>query len=136
MIGIDYGTKRVGLAVTDPLQMFASPLHTYLTGEVLTFLVQYAKEEEIEGFVVGMPLNLRGEDTHSTNYVRNFVEELRQKFPQKAIHLQDERFTSSIAVDTLIRGGMKKKDRRKKENIDKVSAAIILQSYLESKTRS
>jgi len=136
MIGIDYGTKRVGLAVTDPLQMFASPLDTYLTGEVFTFLVQYAKEEEIEGFVVGMPLNLRGEDTHSTNYVRNFVEELRQKFPQKAIHLQDERFTSSIAVDTLIRGGMKKKDRRKKENIDKVSAAIILQSYLESKTRS
>jgi len=134
LIGIDYGTKRVGLAVTDPLQMFASPLDTYSSGEVLIFLVKYAKEEEIDGFVVGMPKNLRGEDTHSTKHVKDFVEELKQKFPQKAIHLQDERYTSSIAADALVRGGMKKKDRRKKENLDKVSAAIILQSYLESRS--
>ena len=133
LIGIDYGTKRVGIAITDPLQIIASPYKTFTPEEVMVFLADYAEKEEIEGFVVGMPQDLKGRDTHSTRFVKDFVEKLKQKFPQKAIHLQDERFTSSIAADTLVRGGMKKKERQIKGNVDKVSAAIILQSYLESK---
>jgi len=132
LIGIDYGSRRIGLAVTDSNQIIASPMETYSPDEVFQFFQNYLDQEEVEGFVVGLPTNLDGSDTDSTPGVRQFVEKLKKKFPQKAIHLQDERFTSKMALDAMIQGGMKKKKRREKGNIDKISAAIILQLFLES----
>mgnify|MGYP001024820665 CR=1 FL=1 len=134
VIGIDYGTKRVGLAVTDPLQIIASPLDTVRAHLVLDFLSKYCQEEDTESFVVGMPLNMNNSDTDATSHVKGFVKRLKKKFPEKPIHLQDERFTSKEALNAMIEGGTSKKYRRDKGNIDKVSATIILQSYLEKKS--
>lgn len=133
ILAIDYGTKRVGLAVTDPLQIIASPLDTIHAKDVINFLKEYESTEGIEAFVLGMPKNLNGKDTNATQHVRQFQNLLKKQFPEKPVYLQDERFTSKMAMDAMISGGMKKKDRRNKGNVDKVSASIILQSYLESK---
>lgn len=133
IMGIDYGTKRVGIAVTDPLQMIASPLDTIRTHLIFEFLIQYCKQENTEAFVVGMPKNLDNSDTHATKHVEGFVKKLKKTFPEQSVHLQDERFTSKQALHAMIEGGTSKKFRREKGNIDKVSAAIILQSYLEKK---
>ena len=133
ILAIDYGSKRVGLAVTDPLQIIASPLDTVHSKDVIAFLKQYDQVEGIEAFVLGMPKKLDNTATNATPLVRQFERQLRKNFPEKAVYLHDERFTSKMALDAMIRGGSKKKDRREKGNIDKVSAAIILQSYLESK---
>jgi len=134
IIGIDYGTKRVGLAVTDPLQIIASPLETVRAHLLEDYLKKYCQQEDTEAFVVGMPLNLDNSDTDATNHVRGFVKRLKKTFPEKAIHLQDERFTSKDALSAMIAGGTSKKYRREKGNIDKVSATLILQSYLEKKS--
>jgi len=134
VLGVDYGTKRTGLAVTDPLQIIASPLETIRTHLVLNFLKKYCQEEDVEAFVVGMPLNLDNTDTHASKHVRSFVKILKETFPAKTIHLQDERFTSKQALDAMIAGGTSKQYRREKSNIDKISATIILQSYLEQKS--
>lgn len=131
VIAIDFGTKRVGIAVTDPLKIFATALDTVHSKDVIPYLKQYEAKEGIECFVVGMPKKLSGEDSSNAPHVKAFVNLLRKNFPDKEIVLVDERFTSSIALDTMIQGGMKKKDRRNKENVDKISAVIILQSYLE-----
>ncbi|MDQ3535030.1 MAG: Holliday junction resolvase RuvX [Bacteroidota bacterium] len=136
VVAIDYGTKRVGLAITDPLKIIASPLETIHSKDVIEFLKQYDEKEGIEAFVVGMPKNLNNEDTNNSKQVRHFLNLLNKKFPNIPLHLQDERFTSKIALDAMIAGGMKKKDRRNKSNIDKISAVIILQSFLENKYRS
>lgn len=133
LVAIDYGTKRVGLAVTDPLKIIATPLETIHSKDVIEFLQKFDLKEDIEGFVVGMPKNLNNEDTNNTLQVRHFLNLLKKKFPGKPLYLHDERFTSKIALDTMIAGGMKKKDRRNKSNIDKISAVIILQSFLEKK---
>ncbi|MCE7991317.1 MAG: Holliday junction resolvase RuvX [Roseivirga sp.] len=133
ILAIDYGSKRVGLAVTDPLQIIASPLDTVHSKDVISFLQDYDRQEGIESIVLGMPKKLDNTDTNATQQVRQFHNLLRKKFPEKAVYLQDERFTSKMALNAMITGGVKKKDRREKGNIDKVSAAIILQSYLESK---
>jgi putative Holliday junction resolvase len=133
IVAIDYGTKRVGIATTDPLQMIASPLDTVHSKDVINFLKEYNAREEIEAFVVGMPKNLQNEDTNATIHVKQFVVVLKKTFPEKEVHLMDERFTSKMALQTMITGGTKKKDRAKKENLDKISATIILQSYLASK---
>ncbi|PWL24807.1 Holliday junction resolvase RuvX [uncultured Roseivirga sp.] len=133
IIAIDYGSKRVGLAVTDPLQIIASPLDTVHSKDVIQFLKNYDQSEGIESFVLGMPKNLYGKDTNATQQVRQFHNLLKKQFPEKAVYLHDERFTSKMAMDAMIAGGMKKKDRREKGNIDKISASIILQSYLESR---
>ena len=133
ILAIDYGSKRVGLAVTDPLQIIASPLDTVHSKDVIQFLKDYDFEEGIESFVLGMPKRLNNTDTNATPLVRQFEKLLKKNFPEKAVYLHDERFTSKMALDAMISGGSKKKDRREKGNIDKVSAAIILQSYLESK---
>ena len=133
ILAIDYGSKRVGLAVTDPLQIIASPLDTVHSKDVIAFLKQYDQAEGIEAFVLGMPKKLDNTATNATPLVRQFERLLRKNFPEKAVYLHDERFTSKMALDAMISGGSKKKDRRQKGNIDKVSAAIILQSYLESK---
>ncbi len=133
IVAIDYGTKRVGIATTDPLQMIASPLDTVHSKDVINFLKEYNAREEIEAFVVGMPKNLQNEDTNATIHVKQFVVVLKKTFPEKEVHLMDERFTSKMALQAMITGGTKKKDRAKKENLDKISATIILQSYLASK---
>lgn len=133
ILAIDFGTKRTGLAVTDPLQIIASPLETVRTFQAIEFLKNYEQTEGIDEFVIGMPKDLMNKDTDSTASVRSFINLLKKNFPDHSIHQVDERFTSKIAMDAMIAGGMKKKDRQKKENVDKLSAAIILQSYLESR---
>jgi putative holliday junction resolvase len=130
ILAIDYGAKRTGLAVSDPLKIIASALETVPSETLITYLKKYMQAEEVEAFVVGMPKNLDGSDTHGTSYVNRLLEELKTNFPTIPVHLQDERFTSKIAVQTMIAGGMKKKDRRVKGNIDKISAVIILQSFM------
>lgn len=132
LMGIDYGLKRVGLAVTDPLRIIASPLDTVRAHDIFQFLTTYCQEEAVDAFVVGWPTKLDNSDTHATQPVRTFVKHLRKKFPQQEVYLHDERFTSRMALDAMITGGTTKKYRRQKENIDKVSATIILQSYLEA----
>ena len=121
---------RTGIAVSDPMRIIATPLDTVLTAELLTFLAQYLQRETVDEFVVGMPKTLLNQDSAIAPAVRVFVEELKKKFPDKPIHLADERFTSSIAQRALVEGGMKKKDRQVKGNVDKVSATIILQSFM------
>ena len=133
ILAIDYGTKRVGLAVTDPLQIIASPLDTVHSKGVIEFLKKYNESEGIEAIVLGMPKKLDGTATNATPHVEQFHRLLQKHFPEKPVYLHDERFTSKIALEAMIAGGAKKKDRREKGNIDKVSAAVILQSYLESK---
>jgi putative Holliday junction resolvase len=132
ILAIDYGAKRTGLAVTDPSKIIASALETVPTDKLLEYLKKYTQNEAVEAFVVGMPKNLDGTATDGTAYVERFVIELKNVFPETAIHLHDERFTSKMAMQTMIAGGMKKKDRQIKGNIDKISAVIILQSFMES----
>lgn len=133
ILAVDYGKKRTGIAVTDPLRIIATPLTTVLTHELLTFLRNYLRDETVDEFVVGMPRTLKNEDSEIAPQVRAFVALLQKTFPDKAIHLADERFTSSMAQRALIDGGMKKKDRQVKGNVDKVSAAIILQDFMTHK---
>lgn len=133
LVAIDYGTKRVGLAITDPLKIIASPLDTVHSKDVIEYLMQFDQKEGIEAFVVGMPKNLNNQDTSNSQQVRHFLNLLKKKFPDKPLFLEDERFTSKIALEAMIAGGMKKKDRRNKSNIDKISAVLILQSFLENK---
>lgn len=133
IMAIDYGKKRTGLAVTDTLRIIATPLDTVLTNDLFPYLQAYALRETVDEFVVGMPKTLLNEDSEMAPMVRLFVEELKKTFPAKPVHLADERFTSSMAMQAMIAGGMKKKDRRDKANVDKISAAIILQSFMETK---
>jgi putative Holliday junction resolvase len=132
ILAIDFGTKRVGLASTDPLQIIASPLDTVPNKDIFTYLKTYLSSEEVEKIIVGMPKNLQNEDTHATESVRKFVLKLKETFPDIKIITTDERFTSKMAFQTMIDGGLKKKDRQNKETVDKVSATIILQSYMQS----
>lgn len=134
LLAIDYGTKRVGLAVTDPLQIIATALETVPAHNILNYLKTYCKTEQVDAFIVGKPLDLKMKKTDSTDAVKKFVAQLKKSFPNHAVHLHDERFTSKMALDAMIRAGSTKKDRRKKENIDKVSATIILQSFIESQS--
>jgi putative holliday junction resolvase len=133
ILAIDYGLKRTGIAVTDVLRIIATPLETIPTDDLLKFLSTYLQKEGVDEFVVGMPKTLTNEDSENAPRVRAFVEELKKTFPDKPVYLADERFTSSMAKQAMIDGGMKKKDRRDKANVDKISATIILQSFLESK---
>ncbi len=135
ILAIDYGLKRTGIAVTDPLRIIATPFDTVATPDLLEFLKSYLKKETVDEFVVGMPKTLKNEDSETAPFVRLFVEELQKTFPEKKINLADERFTSAIAKRALIEGGMKKSDRRDKANVDKISATIILQSFLEASNR-
>jgi putative holliday junction resolvase len=131
VLAIDYGLKRTGMAVTDALRIIATPLETVLTVDLMAFLKTYCQKEVVDEFVVGMPKTLKNEDSEIAPQVRLFVEELKKVFPEKPVHLADERFTSSMAMRAMIDGGMKKKDRQVKGNVDKISATIILQSFLE-----
>jgi putative Holliday junction resolvase len=132
LVAIDYGAKRTGLAVTDSLQIIATALETVRTHDLLEFLRKYVLSEEIEAFVVGMPRRLDNTDSDNTPRVQAFVKQLRKAFPDIPVHTHDERFTSSMALQSMIASGSKKSDRREKGNIDKISATIILQSFMES----
>ena len=133
IIGIDYGSARTGLAVSDPLQIFASALETLPSAKIIEYLQKYADSETITTFVVGWPLNLNGEPAQTAPEVEKFIEKLRKAFPGVPIELEDERFTSVLAHRAMIDGGMKASRRRDKKEVDKISAAIILQSYLDRK---
>ena len=131
IIAIDYGLKRTGLAVTDPEKIIASPLDVVPSATCIDFLKNYFSKEDVEAIVLGLPVDLRSQETHATGPVKIFATELSKVFPEIPIHMVDERFTSKMALATMIMSGAKKKDRRNKGNLDKISAAIILQSYLE-----
>jgi putative holliday junction resolvase len=133
ILAVDYGKKRTGLAVTDALRIIATPLDTVNSTELIAFLKKYTIQESVDEFVVGMPKTLLNEDSEIAPLVRRFVEELKKNFPEKPVHLADERFTSRMAQQAMIDGGMKKKDRRVKGNVDKISATIILQSFMASR---
>ncbi len=133
LLAIDYGTKRTGIAVTDPLQLIASALETVPSHQLLQYLKAYVEREPVDAFIVGLPKRLDGTDTDNTPRVRRFVELLQKALPTIPVHWHDERFTSVMALQAMIAGGSTKKDRRDKGNIDKISAAIILQSYMESR---
>jgi len=134
IVAIDYGIKRTGLAVTDPLQIIATALDTVPTTELLDYLKKYTAKETVEHFVVGYPRNMDNSPSEAAAYIDTFLKQLQQAFPSIAISLEDERFTSKIAFQTMIDAGVKKMDRRNKATIDKVSAVIILQSFMERKT--
>jgi putative Holliday junction resolvase len=133
IIGIDFGRKRIGIAVTDPLQILASPLITVSISEIDTFLKEYTSSEQVDAFVVGYPVQLNNTPSESVKYINPFIKRLRKQFPDKPVHLVDERFTSKIAQRSLIEGGVKKNDRRDKSLIDKISASLILRSFLDSR---
>lgn len=133
ILAIDYGRKRVGLAVTDPMQIIANGLDTVAAKDVLDYLEKYMQTEEVECIVVGHPKQLNNEDSESMKYLKPFLGKLKKKFPDMPIEMVDERFTSKLAFQTMIDGGLKKKKRQDKAMIDKVSATIILQSYMESR---
>jgi putative holliday junction resolvase len=133
ILAIDYGLKRTGIAVTDTNRIIATALETVESDKLINFLAAYFQKEPVDQLVVGMPKRLNNEDTDMTAPVKKLVEELTKKFPEKPVALIDERFTSSIAHQTMIDGGMSKKNRRVKGNVDKISATLILQSYMESK---
>lgn len=131
-MAIDYGTKRIGIAITDPLKIFASPLETVKSMEFDTFLENYLGKEDVEAFVVGYPVQMNNTPSDSVKHINPFIKKLRNKYPDKPVHLADERFTSKMAMRTMLEGGVKKKDRQDKSLVDRISASIILQSFLDS----
>lgn len=133
ILAIDYGQKRIGLAATDELQILASPITTVESRDIYSFLEDYLSKEEVELIIVGWPLKLDGSPTNNTQPVTKFVERLKKRFPSYKVILHDERLTSKMALEAMLSAGTKKKDRRNKGNLDKLSAVIILESYLESK---
>ncbi len=133
IIGIDYGRKRVGVAVSDPLGIFASALETVQSAKIIEYLKNYAEKESVARFVVGYPVNLNGRPAEAQKDVDVFLKQLAKAFPDIPVSLEDERFTSVLAHRAMIDGGMKYKDRRDKNSVDKISAAIILQSYMDKK---
>lgn len=131
ILAIDYGSKRVGLAVTDPLRIIASSLEALHSKDLIDFLKNYLAKEKVDIIVVGEPKTLNNVKSDSARFIDPFVVHLQRTFPEVKVERYDERFTSSIAQQTMLLGGMKKKDRRVKENVDKISATIILQDYME-----
>ena len=131
LVGIDYGRRRSGLAVSDPLRIFASALDTVDTAKLIDYLKTYAEKETIERFVVGYPVNLDGTPAEAQVHVDTFLKTLRKAFPDIPVSLEDERFTSVLAHQVMIDGGMKASDRRDKKSVDRISAAIILQGHMD-----
>lgn len=133
ILGIDYGRKRTGVAVTDPLQIVAGNLATVPTHTLMQFIKDYMSREQVELIVIGQPTQLNGEPSESMKYITPFVNRLRKEMPDMPIVMYDERFTSTIAHQAMIDGGMKKSDRRDKARVDAIAATIILNDYLQSK---
>lgn len=131
ILAIDYGSKRVGIAVSDSLRIIATGLTTVHSKDVITFLDAYFKKEQVDEIVVGEPKTLQNNKSDSARFIDPFVIHLQRKFPDKKIVRYDERFTSTIAHQTVLASGLKKKDRQSKESIDLISAIIILQDYMK-----
>ncbi len=131
ILAIDYGTKRVGIAATDPMQIIASGLDTIHPNKLLDFLKKYMQTEDVECIVVGDPKRLNNEPAQAAKGADQLTERLKKEFPNVRFDRMDERFTSKMAFGAMIEGGLKKKQRADKALIDKVSATIILQSYME-----
>lgn len=134
ILAIDYGQKRVGVAVTDELQIIATSLDTVHSKDIIDFLKSYIEKEQVDCIVVGEPRQMNNTASESVKFIEPFVRRLKKAFPQIFIDRYDERFTSKMASQTMIAAGLKKKDRQNKSTIDKISAVIILQSYMEYKT--
>lgn len=132
ILSIDYGLKRVGLAVTDPLQISANALDTIPTNKILQFLKEYVLKEKVERFVLGYPTQTNGRDSETLAYIKEFAGILQKNFPEIELSYADERYTSVLAHRTMLEAGLKKKDRQNKETVDKIAATIILQTYLEN----
>lgn len=132
IIGIDYGRKRTGIAVTDPLKIIANGLTTIPSHTVVDFLQKYISTENVEKIIVGLPKQLNGELSESMQYITPFLNRLKKVIPNIPVEMYDERFTSTLAHKAMLDGGMKKKDRQKKEKVDTIAAAIILNDYLQS----
>ena len=130
VIAIDFGMKRTGLAVTDPLRIIATALETVETTKLMDYLKGYAAKEKVDGFVVGLPINLDGSATDITANVHAFVKALRMAFPEKFVETVDERFSSRMAQQTLMASGKGRMARREKGQIDRISATIILQGWM------
>lgn len=133
ILAIDYGRKRVGIAVSDPLKIIANGLTTIHTKDIFTFLEDYFIKEDVETVVLGYPKTLKNEGAESLKFINPFIKKFERIFPEMNLILIDERFTSKMAFDAMIEGGLKKKDRQNKALIDKISATIILQSFMETK---
>jgi putative Holliday junction resolvase len=133
ILAIDYGKKRTGIAVTDILQMIANGLTTVPTPNLMDFLLDYVKKEPVERIIVGHPKQMNNEDSENMKRIVPFVNQLKKKLPQIPVEMVDERFTSVLAHQAMIAGGLKKKARQDKALVDEISATIILQTYLESK---
>jgi len=133
IVALDYGRKRVGIAVTDINQIIANPYTTVHSSEIFDFLKKYVEEEEVVCFVIGDPKQMNNKPSESVSFIKPFVKRLKKEFPEIDVEFVDERFTSLMASRAMIEAGLKKKDRQNKALVDSISAAIILQSYLESR---
>ena len=132
ILAIDYGQKRTGLAVTDVLRITANPLLTVETKDLMDWLKQYFAKEPVDEVVIGHPTQMNGQESESMNYIRPFMGNFKKQFPDKPITMYDERFTSVLAHQAMLAGGMKKKDRQNKAVVDKIAACIILEGYMDS----
>jgi len=133
IICIDYGGKRTGIAVTDPLQIIATGLTTVDTPQLIPFLKEYMSKESVEKILIGMPLNLDDTPTHATPLVEKAIKELHKHFPLIPVEEIDERFSSKMAKQAMLDMGMKKKQRRDKKIVDEIAATILLQEYMQQK---
>lgn len=131
ILAIDYGAKRTGFAMTDPLRIIASPLETVPTHKVWEYLKKLIPAQEVGEAIVGMPVDWNDADTHATPLVRQFIAKFQKEFPDISLTTVDERFSSRMAKTAMLDMGMKKKERRQKENVDKIAAAIMLQEFLD-----
>ncbi|MCF8369807.1 MAG: Holliday junction resolvase RuvX [Bacteroidales bacterium] len=131
LMAIDYGRKRVGLAVTDENKIIATALDTVHSKDIFSYLKNYLKEEEVECFIVGEPRQMNNQASESVKYIDPFVRKLAKEFPEIELKRYDERFTSKIAFQSMIDSNVKKKERRNKANVDKISAVLILQDYMK-----
>ncbi|MBK8610549.1 MAG: Holliday junction resolvase RuvX [Chitinophagaceae bacterium] len=130
ILSIDYGGKRTGIAVTDPLQIIATGLETIDSRELIPWLTNYFQKEEVELIIIGLPKNWDESDTHGTPLVKAAIKKIQKEFPTMPLKTVDERYSSKMAKDAMLEMGMKKKDRRDKKNVDLIAATIILQEYL------
>lgn len=133
IVAIDYGRKRAGIAVSDPMQIIANGLTTLPTNELLDFIAGYVQREPVERILIGLPKQMNNEASESMKYIEPFVRTLRKRLPEIPVEFVDERFTSVLAHRTMLEAGLKKKARQNKALVDEISATIILQTYLESK---
>ncbi|MBK9760586.1 MAG: Holliday junction resolvase RuvX [Flavobacteriales bacterium] len=131
VLAIDFGLKRTGLAVTDPLRIIASALETVETKALIDYLKKYVVKEQVDGFVVGLPVNLNGAATDATPHVQAFIKELKRHLPNHWVETVDERFSSTMAKQTLLDSGAGKMNRRDKGTLDRISATILLQGWLQ-----